>query len=291
MSQTINLGSLFQAVTRDLMKSQQSLNQADSYNQDHGDNMVQTFKTITKAVQQKQKRGGSDSEAMAFAARKLSKSSSASAQLYSQSLAKAAEQFQGKKVDVRSGLQLLQTLIGGGQTASQNSSSAAGGDLLDALLGGMGGGQGSQSSDSAAGGDLLGTLLGGMGGSQQSQSSDSATGGDLLGALLGGATGDTQPQAESSGSAGGGDLLGTLLGGLTGSGSSSSGSGLQDGLDLGDLLTVGMAYMQYKKQGASNLEALVKAFMKMSGMGRSQDRTQSTELVVGSFLKALGMAQ
>ena len=84
----------------------------------------------------------------------------------------------------------------------------------------------------------------------------------------------------------GGDLLSSLLGGMTGG--SGSGSGLQDGLDLGDLLTVGMAFMQYKQQGKSTLEALVQAFMQMSGMGDSKDRTQSTQLVVSSFLQALG---
>jgi hypothetical protein len=48
-----------------------------------------------------------------------------------------------------------------------------------------------------------------------------------------------------------------------------------------------MAYMQYKQQGKSTLEALIQAFMKMSGMGGSKDRTQSTQ-VVSSFLQALG---
>ena len=260
MSKNINLASLFQTVTQDLVKNQPILNQADGYNQNHGDNMVQTFQTITKAVQQKQKQGGSDSAALAYAARRLSKSSSASAQLYAQGLSKAAAQFQGKQVDERSGLQLLQTLISGGQTPAATQQTGGGGDMLGALLGGLTGGGETSQSGSAAGGDMLSALLGGM------------TGG-----------GETQQQ---SGSAAGGDMLSTLLGGLTGGG--SSGAGLQDGLDLGDLLNVGMSYMQFKQQGSSNIDALVKAFMQMSGMGKSADRTQSTELVVSSFLQALG---
>jgi len=291
MSSNVNLASLFQAVTRDLVKNQQSLNQADGYNQDHGDNMVQTFQTITKAVKQKQKRGGSDSEAMSFAARKLTKSTtSASAQLYAQGLSKAAAQFQGKQIDERSGMQLLQTLIGGGQTPPQNQQAAGSGDMLGALLGGLTGGTGTQPQQGgqAAGGDMLGALLGGLTGDTgtQPQQGGQAAGGDMLGALLGGMTGGTATQPQQSGQAAGGDMLSTLLGGLTGGG--SSGAGLQDGLDLGDLLNVGMAYMQFKKQGSSSLDALVKAFMQMSGMGNSTDRTQSTELVVSSFLKALG---
>lgn len=288
MSKNINLTSLFQTVTQDLVKNQLNLNQADGYNQNHGDNMVRTFQTITKAVQQKQKQGGSDSAALAYAARRLSKNTtSASAQLYAQGLSKAAAQFQGKQVDERSGLQLLQTLISGGQTPAATQQTGGGGDMLSALLGGMtGSNETQQQSGSAAGGDMLSALLGGMtGGGETQQQSGSAAGGDMLSALLGGMTGGGETQ-QQSGSAAGGDMLSTLLGGMTGGG--SSGAGLQDGLDLGDLLNVGMAYMQFKQQGSSNIEALVKAFMQMSGMGRSADRTQSTELVVSSFLQALG---
>ena len=292
MSQNINLAGIFNAVTQDLVSNQQNLNQADAYNQDHGDNMVRTFKTITRALQQKQKQGSSDSTALAYAAKKLSKSPSASAQLYSQGLSQAATQFQGKEVDQRGAMQLLQTLIGGGQAAPQSAPSAAGGDLLSSLLGGLGGGTETQSAQEspAAGGDMLSALLGGLGGGAGTQAPQQApaAGGDMLGSLLGGLLGGAEPQTQQSSASQGGDLLGSLLGGLAGG--SGSGSGLQDGLDLGDLLTVGMAYMQAKQQGKSTLEALVQAFMRVSGMGGSKDRTQSTQLVVSSFLQALGAA-
>jgi dihydroxyacetone kinase-like protein len=285
MGETIALGSLFQAVTRDLVSNRQVLNQADGYNQDHGDNMVRTFQTITKAVKLKQKQGSSDSAALAYAAKRLSKSGSgASAQLYAQGLTQAAAQLKGKQVDQRSGLQLLQTLIGGGGAASGGSQASQGGDLLGSLLGGMAGGAGQQGA-SSQGSDLLGNLLGGMAGGAGQQGA-SSQGGDLLGSLLGGMAGGTQQQSQQNSASQGGDLLGSLLGGLTGG--SGSGSGLQDGLDLGDLLSVGMAFMQFKQQGKSTLEALVQAFMQMSGMGGSKDRTQSTQLVVSSFLQALG---
>ena len=286
MGESIDLGKLFQTVTRDLVKNQQVLNQADDYNQNHGDNMVRTFQTITKAVQLKQKQGSSDSAALAYAAKRLAKSGTgASAQLYSQGLTRAAEQFQGKQVDQRGAMSLLQTLIGGGAGGAQSTQASAGGDLLGSLLGGMAGGsEGPGASSGSA--DLLGSLLGGMMGGSEQPSAPSG-GSDLLGSLLGGMMGGSEGQ--SSVPAPSGDLLGSLLGGL--SGSSGSSGGLQDGLDLGDLLNVGMAFMQYKQQGKSTLEALVAAFMAMSGMGKSKDRTQSTQLVVSSFLKALGAGQ
>ena len=103
----------------DLVKNQQSLNQADGYNQNHGDNMVRTFQTITKAVQLKQKQGSSDSAALAYAAKRLTKSSSsASAQLYAQGLSQAAAQFQGKQIDQRSGMQV--SGMGGSKDRAQS---------------------------------------------------------------------------------------------------------------------------------------------------------------------------
>lgn len=84
-------------------------------------------------------------------------------------------------------------------------------------------------------------------------------------------------------------MLSTLLGGLTGSQSGSSGSG--GGLDLGDLVNAGMSYMQAKQQGGSTAQALIQAFMSASGMGKSADRTQSTQLVVNSFLQALASSK
>ena len=52
--QEVDLSKLFNAVTKALKTEQASLNEADSYNHDHGDNMVTNFKVITKALKQKQ---------------------------------------------------------------------------------------------------------------------------------------------------------------------------------------------------------------------------------------------
>lgn len=278
--QNVDLVKVFSQVARTLSKNQETLNQADTYNHDHGDHMVDTFKTITNAM--KAKKGSDASEMLNFAAQKLSQNANnGSAQLYSQGLQKAASQFQGQNVDTKSALSLLQTILSaGGQSAPQQPAqpSSGMGDLLGSL---MGGGQSAptQGGDMA---DLLGSLMGG------GQSSSQPAGGmeDLLGSLLGGGHPPSQqPQAQS---APGGDLLGSLLGGLTGSSQQQSGGGLSDGLDIGDLVTAGMAYFQAKQQGKTGMNALIDAFVAASGMGSSAHRQQSTQLVASTFMSALG---
>jgi len=94
----VDLVNIFKTVTQTLAQNQQSLDQADEYNHDHGTNMVQTFQTITSSLQQKQ--GKSDSTALTYAAKKLTKTTtSGSGQLYAQGLSQAAAKFKGKKVD------------------------------------------------------------------------------------------------------------------------------------------------------------------------------------------------
>ena len=230
------LYKIFQTVTTTLSQNQQSLNQADTYNNDHGDNMVNTFETITNAL--KQKKGSDPGEALAYAANKLNQTGkSGSAKKYAAGLSQAAQQMSGQKLDVQSGFALLQTILGGGQTASQ-----------------------AQPQQPAGSGDLLGSLLGG---------------------LTNGAAQDTNTNQHQSG----GGLLGSLLGGMGGANQQQSG-GFSDGLDLGDLMTAGMAFMQSKQGGKDNLNAMVDAFTAASGMGNQPYRQQSTQLVAGSFMQA-----
>ncbi len=276
---SVDLAGLFGSVAQALAQNQQSLNQADQYNSNHGDNMVRTFETITGALQQK--KGSSPSAALSYAAKQLSKTAtSGSGKLYAEHLNQAAAKFKGRQVDQRGALDLLQTLIGaqgaqGGQTATSQGGS---GDLLGALLGGMGGGQ-TQAPAQGGMDDLLGALLGGG----QAQSQPASQGGmdDLLGALLGGGQAQSQPASQG----GAGDLLGALLGG--GQAQAPAQGGGQSGLDLGDLLNAAMAFMQARQSGGSTMTALVQAFMAASGMGRSAERQQSTQIVVNAFLQAL----
>ncbi len=232
--QNVDLIKVFSQVSKALSANQQSLNDADTHNHDHGDHMVETFNTITKAM--KSQKGSDPSQLLNYAAQQLSQNANnGSAQLYSQGLQKAAEQFTGKTVDTQSALSLLQTVLGGGQDTSAQSSQAASGV------------------------------------------------GDLLGSLLGGAqTGSGQNQQS------GGGLLGSLLGGLTGGTQQQSGGGFSDGLDVGDLVTAGMAFFQAKQQGKTGMNALVDAFVAASGMGSDPHRQQSTQLVASTFMNAIG---
>jgi hypothetical protein len=291
------LANIFQEVTKTLVNNQQALDQADDQNHDHGTNMVKTFQTITSSIEKKE--GLPASDALSFAAKQVAKkSTSGSGQLYAQGLANAATQLKGQTINPQSAIQLLQTLIGGGQS-QQQSTQASGGDMLGSLLGGLaGGGQSMQQQQpsQSGGGDLLGSLLGGLTGGDQNmqQQTTPSGGGDLLGSLLGGLTGGGQnmPQQQPSQS-GGGDLLGSLLGGLTGGGNSqantsSGASNAGGGLDMGDLLNAGMAFLQAKQSGNSTAGALLQAVLAGSGMGNTNHRQQSTQLVASSFLQALG---
>ena len=256
--QNVDLVKVFSQVSRTLSKNQQTLNQADTHNHDHGDHMVDTFKTITRAMKTKQ--GSAASEMLQFAAQKLSQNANnGSAQLYSQGLQKAAGQFKGQNVDTKSALSLLQTILGAGQAAPQQSSQPSSGI-----------------------GDLLGSLLG------EAQAPPSQMNGmeDLLGSLVN--AGQSKPQQNKPQATQGGDLLGSLLGGLTGSSQQQAGAGLSDGLDVGDLLTAGMAFFQSRQQGKTSMNALVDAFVAASGMGSSPHRQQSTQLVASTFMNALG---
>ncbi len=255
----VDLVNIFQAVTQSLVENQKSLNKADTYNKDHGNNMVQTFQTITDALEKK--KGDSDSAALAYAAKALSKNAaSGSAKLYAQNLSQAATQFKGKDVDEQGALQLLQMLIGASQPGqSVGDQAVGGGDVLSALMSGLAGGESATQEASLPGGDFLGTLLGGM-------------------------TGDESTSQDSS-STDGGDLLGALMGGMAGT--ESGNAGTQSGLGLSSLLSAGLAFLQAKQSGEDNLQALVQAFAAGSGMGESSHRTQSTQVVVQSFLQAL----
>src|SRR5262245_37781656 len=91
----MDLGSLFNVATQALAANQSSLNQADTENQNHGDNMVQAFNLISQALASQQ--GSSPSQQLSHASQYLAQNgTSGSAQIYSQGLAQAAQQLQGQ---------------------------------------------------------------------------------------------------------------------------------------------------------------------------------------------------
>jgi len=148
----MDLGSLFNAATQALAANQSSLNQADTENQNHGDNMVQAFNMISQVMANQQ--GAPPSTQLRRASQYLAKNgTNGSSQVYSQALAQAAKQYRGKSaVTPDNAMMLIQSLLGGGQQSLQGQASA---DLLGSLLGG-----GQQNSQ---GTDVLEALLGGKG--------------------------------------------------------------------------------------------------------------------------------
>lgn len=138
---SIDLLSLFNAASSILSNNKTELNQADTYNHDHGDNISQVFNLITQAIGQKP--SASPSTQLSYASQVLQqKASSGSAQLYMKALQTASSQLQGSSgVSADNLLPLLQSLLGGGQQPSANTLAGSGGsgDLLGGLLSALGG--------------------------------------------------------------------------------------------------------------------------------------------------------
>ena len=92
----IDLAKLFGAVAGNLGNQREALNQADTYNNDHGDHMVEIFEVVTQAV--KEKKNASPADQLAYASEILRQKQSGSAQAYANGFAHAAQQFQGQAV-------------------------------------------------------------------------------------------------------------------------------------------------------------------------------------------------
>jgi hypothetical protein len=200
----LNLATLFKGVTKALAENQASLNEADTYNHDHGDNMVQIFEVITEAM--KAKKGADPADQLAYASQLLrGRSKSGSAGIYASGLAQASRQLQGKQLTSETMPLLVQALLGGAQPSATAAPGA---------------------------GDMLGSLLGGLGGGQAAPG--------------------------------------------------------QPGLDVGDLLTAGMSFMQAKQAGSSDMDALVRALVAGSQVGQEAHRAQSGTLVANTLLQMMG---
>lgn len=139
--------------------------------------------------------------------------------------------------------------------------------------------------------ELIQTLMGMGGQAGGASASSGAQTGDMLGSLLGGLMGGGAPAqqqpAASSGSAGL-DLLGSLLGGGQTSGQAGQASGQGGGVDLGQLLQLGMGYMQATQNGASPLQALTQVLLSsgspLSGRGY---RAESGALVMQTLMQEM----
>lgn len=149
-----DLSGLFNVAAKTLAANRSTLNQADTENQNHGDNMVQAFKMISQAMATQ--KGAPPSQQLRYASEYLGQNAnSGSAHVYAQGLAQAAQQFQGQQaITPDNALLLIQSLLGGGQ----QSSSQGNADLLGSLLGG----QQAQQVQQTQGIDLAALLSAGM---------------------------------------------------------------------------------------------------------------------------------
>lgn len=286
----VNLEKSFREVTRTLKENKETLNAADEYNHNHGDNMVKNFQVITKAM--REKRGSEPAEQLAYASQMLAdRSQSGSGQMYAQGLARAAERMRGEQaVTPETAMTLVQALMGGQPGAVQPGTAQA--DAMSSMLGSL------MSGQSGAGqGDMMGTIMDAItnaqGGGQaagQSSSGQSDPITDLLGGLLGGGGGAQQTSGQS-------DPFTDLLGGLLGGGGQQSGGqqmpGQQagqagQGINIQQLMAAGMAFMQARQRGASPMEALVQAVMAGSQMNNSPHHSQSGQMVAGTLINILG---
>lgn len=187
-SSPINLGKLLNTVATNLAADQSALNSADTYNQDHGSNIVQVFKTAAKAVRTHKKESVAKQLASAGAA--IAKtSSSGSAQYYAQGFSQAASQFEGQQLTSDNMMTLVTSLLSGGQTpAPAQPAQEQPGGMLGSLLGGLlGGAEPTAPAQPAQGqpGGLLGGLLGGLAGSSGGTNPHGLDIGDLMNAGVG----------------------------------------------------------------------------------------------------------
>ena len=152
--------SLFKQVSKAVAKNQDSLNEADTYNHDHGDHMVEIFEVITQAM--KDKKSAEPADQLEYAAQLLrKKSSSGSATLYADGLKNAAKQITGKDLDAGSVVSILQSVLGA-NTETKSSGTASSGDMLGSLLGQLTGSSSGNSGDSGDGLDMGDLLTAGM---------------------------------------------------------------------------------------------------------------------------------
>ena len=196
-----DLSALFNVAAKTLAANRATLNQADIENQNHGDNMVQAFKMISKAMANQ--RGAAPSDQLQYASEYLSQNAnSGSAHVYAQGLAQAAQQFQGQQaITPDNAMLLLQSLLGGGQQSSPQ----GGADLLGSLLGGQQVPQQTQGIDLAA---LVSAGLTFMSAKQQGQDNVQAA----LTALMSAGPMAQRPHRQQSGQLVGNALLQAIAG-------------------------------------------------------------------------------
>ena len=133
----LNLEQLFQSVTAVLVQNQAALNQADPFNADHGDHMVEIFHVASQAA--REKAGANLPEAMEYASQKLvDRTNNGSALVYAHGLEQMARQFRSYGVTLEDLVPYVQGLIKKeGKSTSGEAAQPRSGDVLKALLAGL----------------------------------------------------------------------------------------------------------------------------------------------------------
>jgi hypothetical protein len=136
---TFELAPLFQAVGEALRQNQAALNQADTFNGNHGDHMVEIFELAASAAQKK-----SDldlASGMLYASQLLKQTAqNESAQLYARGLSHIAEQFRIYAVTLDDLVPFVQKALSEKKeapAASEDASPTRSGNVLKALLAGL----------------------------------------------------------------------------------------------------------------------------------------------------------
>ena len=130
----MDLGTIFRSVTAQLTDQQSTLNEADDYNHDHGDHMVQIFNLIQDAVSQKSEQP--IPEQLSYASQMVEKEAeNGSSKLYAQGLANAAKNFHGSELQPDNLGSLVKGLLNVEEEPSQIEESNLLGSLLSGLIG------------------------------------------------------------------------------------------------------------------------------------------------------------
>lgn len=137
MTKNLDLSSLFKSVTDHLTDQKDSLNEADTYNHDHGDHMVNIFSLVQKAVSKKTDEPVADQ--LQYASKVVEEEAhSGSAKLYAQGLASAAKNFSSEDLNQDTIGLLVKSLLNAEKPQEQPKPKSSGGwlgSLLSSLTG------------------------------------------------------------------------------------------------------------------------------------------------------------
>jgi hypothetical protein len=136
----LDLERLFQSVATVLAQNQATFNQADPFNANHGDHMVEIFRIASLAAREKS--GADLTDAMEYASQKLAElAGNRSAQVYAHGLAQVAQQFRSYGVTLDDLVPYVQGIMKEEKSAKDEAAQPKSGDVLKALLIGLAGWQ------------------------------------------------------------------------------------------------------------------------------------------------------